>query len=394
MFDRDLGIADKVIEFRKKTGFPKKFHVNYTKNSNLKIFEINKRMNEYGMSKGATLSFQSFSPDVLKNIRRTNMTFEQFSNLMSLYNSHNIMTYSELILGLPGETYESFKAGLGKLLEAGQHTSIIVFNCYWLVNSEMGQPEYVKEHKIQTILAPMHQTHCLPPNKNSLIEYSPMVVSTSTMNRIMWVKTALLAYCFQSFHCFGLLQYLAIYFYYEHGLKYEDFYQRLIDWLESNSNTVSGSVFVAIRSELKKASEGKGNWFYLNSIFGDITWPFEEGMFLELAYHSKSFYFEIRDFLLSFNADDAILNDLLRYQEDMLKLPGKTNGSFSYNYDFPTYFKNIFAGNKQLLKTVKNTVKLTGQDIPKQWDRYAIEIVWFGRRGGKNLHSEIEQTFY
>lgn len=393
IFDIDRKIAEKIIDARIKTGYPTKFHVNYTKNSNLAVFEINKKMNEYGMSKGATLSFQSFSPIVLKNIRRTNMTFKHFSELMNLYNANNIMTYSELILGLPGETYESFAMALGKLLEAGQHTSIIVFNCYWLVNSELANQDYVRKHKIETVSAPMHQTHCVLPKDESILEYSQMVVSTATMSRDMWVRTELMSFCVQCFHCFGLLQYFAIYLFYELGVKYESFYEQLIEWLEANLNTVSGKAFAVIHEEIMKASRGQGSWFYINPIFGNITWPFEEGLFLELTYHYEQVFSEIKGFLKSFKIEQPIFDELLRYQKEMLKLPGKTIFEFQFNYDFHKYFNNIYIGKKVNLDTIKNTIRINDRNVPEKWDEYAIKVVWYGRRGGNNLYTDIEQTY-
>lgn len=393
IFDRDRVIAERIIETRIATGYPQKFHVNYTKHSNLAIYEINKRMNEYGLSKGATLSFQSFSPVVLKNIRRKNMTFEHFSELMNLYNENNIMTYSELILGLPGETYESFAMALGKLLEAGQHTSIIVFNCYWLVNSEMASPEYMKKHGIQTILAPTHQTHCAPPDENGAGEYSRMVVATASMSREMWVKTEMLSFCVQCFHCFGLLRLFAMYLFRDRGIRYEAFYEQLAGWLETNPDTAGGRVYAEIRAEIEKASRGGGKWFYLNSLFGNITWPFEEGMFLELAYSSAVFYAEIKRFLSQYITDEELFEELCHYQKDMLKLPGKTQAENNYEYDFAGYFAGVYTGKKRKLEKKKNTIKIKDAGIPTQWDRYAIEVVWYGRRGGNNLYTDFEQIF-
>lgn len=394
IYDRDREISDKIIDARVKTGYPKKFHVNYTKNSNITIFEINKRLNEYDMSKGATLSFQSLSPNVLKNIRRTNMSFKHFSELMCLYNSNDIMTYSELILGLPGETYESFKMALGKLLEAGQHTSIILLNCYWLVNSEMGTPEYMEKHKIQTVSAAMHQTHSIPQSEDEIKEYSPMVVSTATMSRDMWVRTELFSFCVLCFHCFGLLRFFAIYLFYEQDIKYEDFYEQLVKWLEANPTSVAGKVFTDIQEEVIKASRGEGSWFYTNKVFGELTWPFEEGMFLELAYHSQQFYSEITGFLKQFNILQPLFDQMLEYQKDMLKLPGKSVFEFSYQYDFAKYFRGVYAGDKPDLVPIKNTIKIKDRNVPQEWKQYAIEVVWYGRRGGKYLHSDIEQHYY
>jgi len=393
ILSRDRRIVDKIIQVKTRTGYPDKFHVNYTKNSNQTVFEINKDLNKHGMSKGATLSFQSLSPIVLRNIRRTNMSYKRFSELMSLYNSNNIMTYSELILGLPGETYESFKTALGRLLEAGQHSSIIILNCYWLVNSEMGKPEYVEQHRIETVPAPIHQTHSLLPEKGSIVEYSPLVVSTATMSREMWVKTELLSFCVLCFHCFGLFQYFAIYLFNDHNIKYEVFYERLFHWLEANPHTVCGKVFSAIHKELVKASQGNGLWFYNNSLFGKITWPFEEGMFLEIAYNSEQFYEEVTGFLKQFNIDSPLFEELLSYQKNMLKLPGRTNFEFEYGYDFYQYFSKIYAGHKPDLFKRKNVIRITDRNVPGNWEQYAVEVVWYGRRGGKCLHTGIEQFY-
>ena len=393
IYSRDREISQKIIENRIKTGYPKIFHVNYTKNSNTAVFEINKSLNEYGMSKGATLSFQSFSPAVLKNIRRTNMSFDHFSGLMKQYNLNSIMTYSELILGLPGETYDSFKMALGKLLEAGQHTSIIVINFYLLVNSEISNPYYMTNFKIQTVPALLHKIHCAPSEEDEIAEYSQVVVSTATMSWDMWVKTQLLSFCVLCFHCFGLLQYFAIYLFCEKGIKYENFYEQLMSWLAEHPDTVSGKVFADIQQGIVRASRGSGPWFYTNRIFGNITWPFEEGMFLEMAYHSQQVYAELTDFLKDFNLEQTLFDELMNYQKNMLKLPGKSVFEFCSLYDFYNYFSGIYAGGKPALRSVKNIVRINDKSVPEKWDRYAIEVVWYGRRGGHILYNNIEQNY-
>ena len=67
-----------------------------------------------------------------------------FRNLLSMYAKADIPTYSELILGLPEETYESFSDGICTLLENGQHKSINVYPCELLPNSQLGSPDYVE----------------------------------------------------------------------------------------------------------------------------------------------------------------------------------------------------------------------------------------------------------
>jgi hypothetical protein len=92
------------------------------------------------------MAYQTLCDDALKNINRKNLTMEHFSDLMASYTEANIPTYSELILGLPGETAESFCQGLCKLLRAGQHNSISVYYCELLPNAPMCEPEYMKKY--------------------------------------------------------------------------------------------------------------------------------------------------------------------------------------------------------------------------------------------------------
>ena len=107
-------------------------------------------MNAAGMSKGATLSFQSMDETVLLNINRKNMPLSKFKQLMKLYHENGIPTYSEIILGLPGETYHTFKEGLEQLLEYGQHMAITFFNCEVLNNARMNAPDYLQQFGIKS----------------------------------------------------------------------------------------------------------------------------------------------------------------------------------------------------------------------------------------------------
>ena len=70
---------------------------------------------------------------------------------MAMYERDRIPTYTEIIIGLPGETYESFCNGIGRLFEAGQHTSVIVNNCDLLVNTDLASSESVEKYGIKKV---------------------------------------------------------------------------------------------------------------------------------------------------------------------------------------------------------------------------------------------------
>ena len=58
-----------------------------------------------------------------------------------------IKTFSDIILGLPEETYQSFTEGVGKLVSMGQHNRIQFNNLSILPNTEMGDPEYLEKYE-------------------------------------------------------------------------------------------------------------------------------------------------------------------------------------------------------------------------------------------------------
>ena len=64
------------------------------------------------MNKGVTLSFQSMDDRTLEAIKRTNIKVQNLKELVGLYREEGIPTYSEIIMALPGETYDSFADGI------------------------------------------------------------------------------------------------------------------------------------------------------------------------------------------------------------------------------------------------------------------------------------------
>ena len=53
-----------------------------------------------------SMSVQSMDQDVLTNIRRPNISVEKMIGLAPTIKEYDIRTTSEVILGLPGETFE------------------------------------------------------------------------------------------------------------------------------------------------------------------------------------------------------------------------------------------------------------------------------------------------
>ena len=389
MFDRDIEIAEKLIEAKKKNGYPEVFRPCYEKNSDERVFKICSALNSVGMDKGATMAYQTLSEDALKNIGRKNLTMEHFSNLMKKYNEAGIPTYSELILGLPGETKESFCKGICKLLENGQHNSVSVYHCEVLPNSELSRPEYIEKHKIETIKVAFNHIHSAPKKDEEVKEYSYIVRSTATLDREDWVYANLFSICLQCFHSLGALRYFAMYLHSEGQVTYYDFYTDLLNYI-FESNGKLNKMWTLFKEKYENSLSG--NWNYYDEKFGNVTWFFEEGAFIEIASNYNEYLEELLAFLKKYDFSEDVFEEILKYQKLLLRKPFENGDEKEFKYDFHTFFNGIIKGNEGDLVKSKIKIKVTPKNIYNEVSRYAKEVVWFGRRRGATIYGNDEIT--
>ena len=389
MFDRDEEITDKIIEAKKISGYPIGFQTSYAKNSSETVFRIGMKLEKSGMNKGITLSFQSMSREVLKNIGRHNISIDYYSELMRLYNEAGIATYTELILGLPGENYESFVNGIDELLSLGQHNSIYIHNCEWLPCSIMGQKGYVEKYKIKTSHIPLNQPHREPYEWDNIPEWSRVVTSTYSMSENDWKKMNLFSFVVQAYHHMGLLQFFALYLYNEGICSYKDFYMGLMDHFLSNPETVAGKTFNEICSFLDDVLAEKGTLSCCDKRFGNVQWPFEEYAYLCTVYELEKFYDEIILFLKRFEIDEEIFTELLVFQRNIIKLPHHSQFTIHAGYDFFEYFNNLLDGKRSTLVKKDIMVNINARPF-ENWEMYAKKVVWYGRKDSNCTY--IRQT--
>lgn len=389
MFSRDEEIADRIINSKNKCGFPVKFQTSYAKNSNETVFNIGMKFERAGMNKGITLSFQSMNDEVLENIGRKNISIDSFSQLMKMYNEAGIATYTELILGLPGETYESIADGIDRLLRLGQHNSIYIHNCEWLPCSIMGRPDYVERYKIKTSRIPLNQPHREPDEGDSIEEFSSVVTSTYSMDENEWMKMNLFSYTVQAFHHMGLLQFFALYFYNEGICSYRDFYEKFLNWCTENDNTVAGRAYKKVTAHLKDVLASKGTLSCSDERFGNVQWPFEEYIFLNTVCEIEVFYDEIKDFLLSFGCDGDAFEALFTFQKKMMKTPFGESFSFPEKYNFSEYFNLLLDIKEARLERSDKILEIKARPFESR-EMFAKIVAWYGRKDSNCTY--IRQT--
>jgi radical SAM superfamily enzyme YgiQ (UPF0313 family) len=384
ILDRDEKIADSLIESKQQTGYPARFDVTYAKGREDIVFRTAKKLFDAGMFKGPSLSFQSLCAETLDSVGRSNMTLEKFAGLLKRYSEAGITAYSEMILGLPGETYDSFCKGISTLLAYGQHYYIDIFRCELLVNAPMSNPAYIRKHGIKFVRTPSIQHH-IKPRSDEIYGYSDIVVATNTMDTEMWIKANLFALFVQCCHHMGLLKYFAIYLYYANHIEYDDFYKSLLSRFENAGSGVCGRVYQSMRAVYNSFLETGSELSYTNILFGNITWFPEEGAFLEFVLCMEAFYKEATDFLREYDISPEIFEDLLLFQKNIVKRPGRNNLEIALQYDWHRYFSENNRTVDADPERKSNILHISAPGNPETWVDYARENVWFGRRAGRTV---------
>jgi putative methyltransferase len=227
--------------------------LNYTKNSNDTVFEIARELGD--LSKSVTLSVQSMNPDTLKAVKRTNMESNDIARLIALGEKYNIATYSEMILGLPQETLESWKSGITGLLESGQHNSCDVYFANILENSELNRLQRA-QYKLRTISVYDYQPFSLQ-TEGDVREITDIVTSTSTMTTDDMVNAWMYSWIIQHFHFVGYSQLIARYYRHVHSVSYRDFYDAFLDKLMSTPGALRDEYIKIKQCVLELLTQGK-----------------------------------------------------------------------------------------------------------------------------------------
>ncbi len=398
MFKRDKEIAELLVETKRQKGYPQKFAVAFTKNSDEKIYELGKIINDGELQYGITLSMQSLDSQVLKNINRSNINSKTFQKLQSRYTEEDIPTYTELIIGLPGETYDSFVNGLDTLMKQGQHNHVHIFNCQVLPNAEMGSPHYRQLHQIETVESPVFRRRSTPyENQDTTIEYEEFIVATATMSRKDWCRIYRFAWATLCFHWLGLVQLVAIFIRNRCDISYRTFYETIVNYAVANPNSALGQELIALDRILNNVLSGRGFDNYIPE-FCNINWPAEEATYLRLSQCRDQMYRELKHLtnqLLSHSEiviEKELLNDLWRYQE-VRATHYEQDGDFSLdlNYNLHEYIQGCMINKPASLEEGDFVYRIVDNyHFAGNQEKFAKELGW-NRWAFKPLRSVVPQ---
>ena len=174
---RDLEIAKVIRDCTDKHNFPQHVFIYFAKNTNDMIIDIAatlKTVTSMSMSK------QTMSQEVLVNIKRKNIPIEQYDVLREKCYDKGIETYTELIYGLPGESYQSFVDGVKE--SARNDVRVTIYPHLMLHGTEGSTRQYREKYGIKTAYRVIPR-YISSNNELLTLEYEEIVVETDDLHR-------------------------------------------------------------------------------------------------------------------------------------------------------------------------------------------------------------------
>lgn len=392
---RDIDIVKHVAEAKRKYGFPEALSVQNTKNATERAYIVQKTLADAGLNRGVDIAIQSLDTNTLESIKRANISLDTYKELQRRFVRDGVETYTDMILGLPGDTYDTYVDGVSTLIENGQHNRMQLNNLSILPNSEMGDPEYQKKYGMVTVESRPVQSHGLLPETDlDVPELQLLVIATNTMPKEDWVRIRVFSWMISLLHFDKIIQIPLVLAHQAGGVSYRDLLEAFTE------EPLDGfPVLDEIRELLIEKARGiqAGGPEYMHSKeWLNIWWFLDEYLLIKLVVESKltEFFQEAEELLNrvlranSANIPPDALHEAFILNQSLIKLPFQTEDltvELSYNL-WEVYQSGLIDGNVDL-EHKTSVYQIDRSSVGwSSLDDWFQQVVWYGNKRGQYLY--------
>ena len=189
MYPKDLEVCESIKKIQEEYNFPKYVKVTSGKNKKERIIAAIKKL---GSSTSMAMSVQSMDPQVLSNIRRDNISKDALIALGPALKEEGLSTASDVILGLPGESYASTIQTIKDLV----HADIDWINIWTLMlieGSELNTPKERKKWNLKSKFRIIPRDFVKLKNGKVVTEIEEVGIGSSTLSFDEYVELRLFA---------------------------------------------------------------------------------------------------------------------------------------------------------------------------------------------------------
>ena len=177
MYPRDREVAQIIVEMREKYNWPTSICGSTGKNNKERIIDIT---SVFGDSFEVSMATQSMDGQVLENVRRSNIQLDHFREINKHLKKVGRATSGDIIIGLPGESKESFIKGALDLLDSGIQR-IVIYSLMMLYGTEFKDPGYRERFKMKGKyrIIPLN---CGEYDGEKIFDYEEVCIQTKDMS--------------------------------------------------------------------------------------------------------------------------------------------------------------------------------------------------------------------
>lgn len=338
---RDVEIAEEVASLV-KGGEQARLHtarVFYAKNSNERVVRIAKILDEARLSRGGvSISLQSTNPHELDLVKRQNIKTERLLDLKDRFFDAGITTFTELIIGLPGQTKDSFLNSLNDAIEFG-FNDITMFSLVRIPNAEM----FRATAELEASFSPFP---LVPGKKEDEVEFADVIKSTALISVEEMKEIRRIKNLVEVLQIRRWSSYIAKFYSFYFNKRIIDFYKDIHDHF---SLSESSTIDKIMRSGfLRESNSGRMDSYVGPGRPGNIHWEkvfFSPSIFnwISLYECQDEFYEELGGFLIEADISAALVKDLLRFQQSMMihgSYDGQKGKIENFEYDWLSFFKD------------------------------------------------------
>ena len=298
---RDLELAKYIKQKKVDTGYPQKINATWAKNNPERVFEASKILESINRG-GVTLALQSQNKTALDNIHRINIANNKLESISKKYIASGIQTYHDFILGLPGETKESWINGLLYVVDINPEGWIFGHPLEAYENTEFSREDFIKKHDLRFITTPQVSFFALR-NKSIPLEYGKYVVSSNTMSFDDYVESFLFKWFLITVHSFGWGNISSKLVSEKINIKRSDFYRDYYQWMLNNDSLLHDE-YQLTKTLLLQTFNNEHFWGRQMFSDNDMYWEYESATSIVIEQNRNRYFNELDNFI--YNTYDLI----------------------------------------------------------------------------------------
>lgn len=219
---RDLEIAKYIASKRVQSGYPTAFRSYTHKDVNDTIKGITLALSDLIP---VNVSVQTLSESVVENIKRKNVSLEKFQESVEWAHQNNLNATTELIFGLPGESYASFMKVIDRLVDM-RIDSVAISTLMMLKETEVNQPESIERNGYKMLYGVSERGYTKVGDFES-IDTDVFAVSSNDFDFEDYMRAQLFIVIFLLFMFCGYLKEM-VYVWVNRGVKVTDLITELL----------------------------------------------------------------------------------------------------------------------------------------------------------------------